>query len=99
MNYPQELTQTYEFYEQIGAGGGGTVYRSKHKWLQKNVVFKKLKGSATSIMDCRTKVDILKNLRHSYLPQVLDFMSDAAFIESLHYRRNWIVIEMFGEMC
>ncbi len=74
MNYPQELTQTYEIYEQIGAGGGGTVYRAKHKRLQKTVVLKKLKGSATSIMDCRTEVDILKNLRHSYLPQVLDFI-------------------------
>ena len=74
MNYPKELTSTYEIYEQIGAGGGGPVYRAMHKRLQKIVVLKKLKGSATSIMDCRTEVDILKNLRHSYLPQVLDFI-------------------------
>ena len=74
MNYPVELTQTYEIYEQIGAGGGGTVYRAVHKRLQKTVVIKKLKGAATSIQDCRTEVDILKNLRHSYLPQVIDFI-------------------------
>ncbi|MBQ9766442.1 MAG: protein kinase [Lachnospiraceae bacterium] len=74
MNYLEELANTYEIYEQIGAGGGGTVYRAVHKRLQKVVVIKKLKSAAMSIMDCRTEVDILKNLRHSYLPQVLDFI-------------------------
>ena len=78
MIYPTELTQTYEIYEQIGAGGGGTVYRARHKRLQKTVVIKKLKGTATtSVQDCRTEVDILKNLRHSYLPQVIDFIDSA----------------------
>ena len=44
MIYPTELTQTYEIYEQIGAGGGGTVYRAVHKRLKKTVVIKKLKA-------------------------------------------------------
>lgn len=81
MTYPKELTDTYEIYEEIGAGGGGTVYRAVHRRLQKTVVLKKLKGSVMNIMDCRTEVDILKNLRHSYLPQVLDFIesSDGIF--------------------
>lgn len=77
MTYPSDLTNTYEIYEEIGAGGGGTVYRAVHKRLQKTVVLKKLKGSVTKIMDCRTEVDILKNLRHSYLPQVLDFIESS----------------------
>lgn len=81
MYYPSELTDTYDIYEAIGAGGGGTVYRAVHKRLQKTVVLKKLKDTVTNIMDCRTEVDILKNLRHSYLPQVLDFIecSDGVF--------------------
>lgn len=74
MKYPEELTSTYEIYEQIGEGGGGTVYRALHKRLQKTVVLKKIIGNYTSIQDCRTEVDILKNLRNSYLPQVLDFI-------------------------
>lgn len=74
MNYPKELTQNYEIYEQIGAGGGGIVYRAMDKRLRKMVVLKKIKSNATSILDCRTEVDILKNLKHSYLPQVLNFI-------------------------
>ncbi len=74
MEYPKELTNTYEIYEQIGEGGGGTVYRALHKRLQKTVVLKKIIGNYTNIQDCRTEVDILKNLRNSYLPQVLDFI-------------------------
>lgn len=77
MSYPIELTNTYEIYEEIGAGGGGTVYRAVHKRLQKTVVLKRLKDTVTNIMDCRTEVDILKNLRHSYLPQVLDFIESS----------------------
>lgn len=72
-----ELTNTYEIYEKIGAGGGGTVYRAVHKRLNKTVVLKRLKGSVTSILDCRKEVDILKNLRHTYLPQVLDFIESS----------------------
>jgi len=74
MNYPRELTETYDIYEAIGEGGGGIVYRAVHRRLQKEVVLKKIKGSASSIQDFRTEVDILKNLRHSYLPQVIDFI-------------------------
>ena len=78
MIYPTELTQTYEIYEQIGAGGGGTVYRAVHKRLKKTVVIKKLKGTASkSIQECRTEVDILKKLKHSYLPQVIDFIDSS----------------------
>lgn len=76
MAYPKELTEHYDIYEQIGAGGGGIVYRAMDKGLQKQVVLKKIKGTK-SIQDCRTEVDILKNLKHSYLPQVLNFIESS----------------------
>lgn len=81
MDYPVELTQNYEIYEQIGAGGGGTVFRGLHKNMNKVVVIKKLKGVASGNINSRTEVDILKNLHHSYLPQVFDFIdsSDGIF--------------------
>lgn len=74
MNYPKELTETYDIYEAIGEGGGGIVYRAVHRRLKKEVVLKKIKGTVSGIQDYRTEVDILKNLRHSYLPQVIDFI-------------------------
>jgi len=74
MNYPRELTETYEIYETIGEGGGGIVYRAAHRRLKKAVVLKKIKVTGSGIQQFRTEVDILKNLRHSYLPQVIDFI-------------------------
>ncbi len=75
MNYPSEITDTYEVQEQIGEGGGGKVFLARHKRLQKLVVLKKVKGATGRVEKYRGEVDILKNLRHSYLPQVLDFLA------------------------
>lgn len=74
MNYPEQLTNTYDIYEQIGEGGGGTVYRATHKRLQKTVVLKRITANYANMQEYRTEVDILKNLHHPYLPQVLDFI-------------------------
>jgi len=62
----------YEIKEQIGAGGGGSVYRCFHKNLQTDVVLKKVHSHITDKSQRRAEVDILKNLHHSYLPTVYD---------------------------
>ena len=62
----------YEIEGTIGKGGGGTVLKAFHKRLQKPVVIKRIHDSV-NMDERRTEVDILKNLRHSYLPQVLDY--------------------------
>lgn len=75
MNLTGELATTYQIVGQIGAGGGGIVYKAYHTRLQKYVVLKKIRESSHLDMAAlRTETDILKNLRHSYLPQVLDFV-------------------------
>lgn len=93
MGYPAELTATYDIYQKIGEGGGGEVYIAVHKRLQKTVVLKKIK-STVSIKDCRTEVDILKNLRHSYLPQVIDFIDiwseDGQTLEGMYTVMDYI---------
>lgn len=71
MNAGEILSSTYEIREQIGSGGGGTIYRAYHKRLQKDVVLKKIKQSSERNED---EKEILKNLKHSYLPQVFDFL-------------------------
>lgn len=71
MNEGEILSSTYEIREQIGSGGGGTIYRAYHKRLQKDVVLKKINQSSERNED---EKEILKNLKHSYLPQVYDFL-------------------------
>lgn len=65
------LDSTYEIKEQIGAGGGGTIYLAYHKRLKKDVVLKKIHKSTSRNEE---EKEILKNLKHSYLPQVYDFL-------------------------
>jgi len=68
---------TYEIIKQLGAGGGGVVYLARHLRLDKQVV---LKADRRKIMTnpelLRREVDVLKNLKHPYIPQVYDFFSD-----------------------
>lgn len=68
------LAQTYEIVEEIGAGGGGIVYRAKHLRLQTDVVVKKIKDEVRGKVKSRQEADILKNLKHPYLPRVYDFI-------------------------
>ncbi len=68
------IASTYEIIEQIGAGGGGTVYLANHLRLGKKVVLKADKRKITTRPEIlRREVDILKELNHSYIPQVYDF--------------------------
>jgi len=71
----QIIASTYELMEQIGAGGGGIVYRGRHIRLDKEVVLKADKRTlAASPETLRREVDALKNLSHTYIPQVYDFV-------------------------
>lgn len=69
-----QLKDTYVIIGQIGEGGGGSVYKAYHRRLQKEVVIKKMHVKSGNELKNRQEADILKNLRHSYLPQVLDFI-------------------------
>ena len=71
-----DLRNTYTDIIEIGSGGGGTVFRAYHVRMKKYVVLKKIHSSIQHSVDIRGELDILKNLRHSYLPTVLDFIED-----------------------
>ncbi len=68
------LEDTYEIIEEIGAGGGGVVFRARHLRLQTDVVVKKIKDEVRGKVKSRQEADILKKLKHPYLPRVYDFI-------------------------
>lgn len=70
----QIIASTYEIIGKIGAGGGGVVYLADHLRLGKRVVLKADKRNIkTREALLRREVDVLKELRHEYIPQVYDY--------------------------
>ena len=71
------IASTYEILQEIGSGGGGTVYLGRHLRLNKQIVLKAYKktGGARPATLSR-EVDALKNLSHTYIPQVYDYVEE-----------------------
>lgn len=71
------IGSTYEIVKQLGAGGGGVVYLANHLRLNKQVVLKADRREIMTNPDLlRREVDVLKDLKHPYIPQVYDFFSE-----------------------
>lgn len=69
------IAATYEIMEKIGSGGGGVVYLGRHLRLEKLVVLKADKRTLSAKPEVlRREVDALKDLSHTYIPQVYDFV-------------------------
>lgn len=68
------LDNSYQIINKIGSGGTGDVYLAYHLRLEKYVVIKKIKDQFVDLVNVRAEVDILKRLKHTYLPQVYDFV-------------------------
>ncbi len=73
----QVIAGIYEIQEKIGAGGGGVVYLGRHLRLDKQVVLKADKRTLKTGKDTlQREVNVLKNLSHTYIPQVYDFVQE-----------------------
>jgi serine/threonine protein kinase/WD40 repeat protein len=79
------IAGTYKIIGEIGAGGGGVVYLGEHLRLGKKVVLKADKRTLVEKVGktaaekpevFRREVDALKNLSHTYIPQVYDFIEE-----------------------
>ncbi|MBD5552385.1 MAG: serine/threonine protein kinase [Lachnospiraceae bacterium] len=71
----------YEIDHKIGAGGGGTVYLGKHQRLEKQIVLKADKRRLSTKPEMlRREVDMLKDLSHTYIPQVYDFVQEDGIV-------------------
>lgn len=74
LNQNEKLNDTYTLLEELGHGGGGIVYKAYHERLNTYVVVKKIKDQVKGKLDGRAEADILKRMKHTYLPQVYDFL-------------------------
>ena len=74
---PEIIAGIYRIDKKIGSGGGGVVYIGEHMRLGKRIVLKADKRKITAKPEIlRREVDALKNLSHTYIPQVYDFVTD-----------------------
>ena len=74
LNRGDILGNVYQIVGEIGAGGTGVVYKAYHLRLRRYVVVKKIKDEVAARINARAEADILKRLKHTYLPQVYDFL-------------------------
>lgn len=68
------LGNTYQIIKEIGAGGGGVVYKARHLRLETEVVVKQIRDEVRGKIQSRQEADVLKKLKHPYLPRVYDFI-------------------------
>lgn len=78
------IASTYEILQQIGSGGGGVVYLGRHLRLKKQIVLKAYKRTdSTKPATLSREVDALKNLSHTYIPQVYDYVEEDGMVYSV----------------
>ena len=65
---------TYQVLSEIGHGGTSVVYLAYHINLQKYTVLKRITRQISNMESLRREVDILKNLRHTNIPQIYNFI-------------------------
>lgn len=68
------LDGTYRIECEIGSGGGGIIYRAEHLKLHNQVVVKQMKTAVRGKIEDSAEADILKNLKHTYLPILYNFL-------------------------
>ena len=85
-----EFNNTFMDITPLNASGGtGTIFKAFHTGLKKYVILKRLEISINPAF-IRREVDILKNLKHSYLPVIYNFID----LEGSFY-----IVEDFIEGC
>lgn len=58
----------------LDEGGMGVLYRARKQNLQVDVVIKKVKSRYRGTLNQRNEADILKRLKHRYLPRIYDII-------------------------
>lgn len=67
------MNETYRILQKLGKGGTSNVYLGYHNNLNTYIVIKQLKGENADETLSQAEVNVLKELRHQYLPRVYDY--------------------------
>ena len=69
-----QLNANYEDIKVLNTtGGGGVIYSGIHKRLKRRVVLKKIRSEHVDTIGSRRELEVLLDLKHTYLPQIFDF--------------------------
>ena len=73
---PTVISSKYAITDEIGEGNRGKIYKGRHLNLEKDIVLKADKHSLseTTLENIMREVNALKDLSHTYIPQVFDFV-------------------------
>lgn len=94
-DYQEMMQNTFDNMVKIGAGGGGDIYKAHHKRLDIDVVLKKIHTKQLKNIDHRAELDILKKLKHNYIPQIFDFIE---YGEDVYTVMEYIPGQSFAEL-
>lgn len=85
MLYPGEvLCGLYQVVGELKAGGLGVVYKAYHLNLRVYVVVKEARVHTADDQDGRKEADLLKCLRHTYLPRVHNVFQRGGFTYTVY---------------
>ena len=69
------LGEDYIHIQPLTKGGMGRLYKAYRIGLDVDVVIKRIKSRYVGKLDQRAEADILKNLKHRYLPRIYDIIN------------------------
>lgn len=72
----RDLYPNYDQLEPLGHGGMGDLFRGRKRGLDVPVVVKIIKANLKSRLDQRQEAEILKGLKHKYLPRIYDVIEN-----------------------
>ena len=95
-----DLGSGYSRIYPLGEGGMGTLYCAHKDSLDVDVVIKRVKQKFKGRMDERAEANILKTLKHKYLPRIYDVIESQSgyvytIMDMIPFNKNCMVLPSF----